>query len=130
LSLYLADACALIDFYTEEPNFPADLRSLIEDATASIAVLATTIWEIAIKTKRSKLVDLGDPSFPTLGDMLEAHDFDLLPFDTATAEQAANLPPLHGDPFDRALVAAAQRAGEEHDRCARPIRERTRALAL
>jgi PIN domain nuclease of toxin-antitoxin system len=39
--------------------------------------------------------------------MSEARGFDLLPLDAATAEQAAHLPPLHADPFDRALVALA-----------------------
>lgn len=110
LSLYLADACALIDFYTEDPALPPDLRSLIEGQPTAIAVLATTVWEMAIKTSRGKLVDLRDPDSPTFGDRL-AEGFDLLPFDDAMAEQAACLPPLHGDPLDRALVAAAQRTG-------------------
>ena len=111
LSHHLADACALIDFYTGEPSFPPGLRSLFEEATASIAIAATTVWEIGIKTKLGKLVDLREPGFPTLTDMLQAQGFVLLPFDHATAEQAANLPRLHDDPFDRALVATAQRTG-------------------
>jgi PIN domain nuclease of toxin-antitoxin system len=111
LSLYLADACALIDFYTEEAAFPRGLRGLIEDRTAEIAVAAVTVWEIAIKTAKGRLVDLRAPSHPTLAGMLRAHGYAMLPFDHATAEQAANLPPLHGDPFDRALVATAQRTG-------------------
>jgi PIN domain nuclease of toxin-antitoxin system len=107
----LADACALIDFYIAEPAFPTSLRSLIEEEPASIAVVATTVWEIAIKAKLGKLIDVRAPEFATLGDMLRAQGFALLAFDTATAEQAANLPPVHGDPFDRALVATAQRTG-------------------
>ena len=43
--------------------------------------------------------------------MLQAHGFTLLPLDAATAEHAANLPPFRADPFDRALVAVAQRSG-------------------
>ena len=43
--------------------------------------------------------------------MLHAHGFDLVPLDPATAEQAAGLPRLHANPFDRALVAVAQRTG-------------------
>jgi PIN domain nuclease of toxin-antitoxin system len=64
-----------------------------------------------IKTQRGRLVDLRGPSFPSLTDMLQAQGFVLLPFDHATAEQAASLPPFHNDPFDRALVATAQRTG-------------------
>jgi PIN domain nuclease of toxin-antitoxin system len=66
---------------------------------------------MSIKAALGKLVDLRDPTYPTLTDMLVAHGYAMLPFDHATAEQAANLPPLHADPFDRALVAAAQRTG-------------------
>ena len=43
--------------------------------------------------------------------MLGSHGFDLLNLDAATAEQAAHLPPLHADPFDRALIALARRTG-------------------
>jgi len=111
LSLHLADACALIGFYRDAPAFPPAVRNLIEESTGSIAVVATTVWEIAIKIRLGKLIDVRAPEFATLGDMLQAQGFTLLPFDTATAEQAANLPPLHGDPFDRALVATAQRTG-------------------
>jgi PIN domain nuclease of toxin-antitoxin system len=111
LSLYLADACALIGFYRSAPKFPERLRSLIEGGTADVAVTVTTVWEIAIKMARGRLADIRLPGHPTLGGMLQAQGYTLLPFDHATAEQAANLPPLHGDPFDRALVATAQRTG-------------------
>jgi PIN domain nuclease of toxin-antitoxin system len=111
MSLYLADACALIDFYGERPSFPSDLRLLLEDEFSSVAIVATTVWEIAIKVRLGKLLDLREPSFPTLSDMLTAHGYTMLPFDHATAEQAGYLPPIHGDPFDRALIATAQRTG-------------------
>ena len=87
------------------------MRALLEDHTADVAVAATTVWEIAIKTARGKLADIRVGGHATLADMLQAHGFDLLPLDAATAEQAANLPPFHADPFDRALVALAQRSG-------------------
>jgi PIN domain nuclease of toxin-antitoxin system len=111
LRLYLADACALIGFYRSAPNFPAQLRSLLERGPAEVAVNVTVIWEIAIKTARGKLADIRAPGYPTLGAMIRVHGYTILPFDHATAEQAASLPPLHGDPFDRALVATAQRTG-------------------
>ncbi len=111
LSRWLADACALIGFYRSAPNFPAGVRALLIDETAKVAVAATTIWEIAIKTARGKLADIRSGGHSTLSGMLESHGFDLLGLDAATAEQAAGLPPLHADPFDRALVALAQRTG-------------------
>ena len=111
LSPWLADACALIGFYRSAPNFPARIRALIEDDPAEVAVAATTVWEIAIKTARGKLSDIRVGAHASLAAMLQAHGFTLLPLDAATAEQAANLPPFHADPFDRALIAVAQRSG-------------------
>ena len=111
LSRWLADACALIDFYTSDLALPSGVRALLENDSADVAVGATTIWEIGIKAARGRLPDLRADGHATLAAMLEAHGFDLLPLDPATAEQAANLPPLHADPFDRALVALAQRSG-------------------
>lgn len=55
-------------------------------------------------TARSKLVDVRDPCFATLSD------------DHVTAGQAANLPSLHQDVFDRALIAAARRTVLTSDR--------------
>jgi PIN domain nuclease of toxin-antitoxin system len=111
LSAWLADACALIGHYRAAPAFPAGLRELIERDSARIAVAATTVWEIAIKTARGKLADIRTGRPASLTGMLQAHGFILLPLDAATAEQAGNLPPFHADPFDRALVAMAQRSG-------------------
>lgn len=111
VSLYLADACALIGYHGAAPRFPAALRTLIDNRADSVAVLATTLWEIGIKTALGKLTDLRPPGYPLLLDLFAAQGYELLPLDHATAEQAANLPPFHADPFDRALVAAAQRTG-------------------
>lgn len=111
LSRWLANACASIGFYRSAPDFPAYVRRLLEDQPADIAVGATTVWEIAIKTARGKLPDIRTGGHATLAAMLAAQGFDLLPLDSATAEQAAHLPPLHADPFDRALIALAQRSG-------------------
>lgn len=111
MSRWLADACALIGFYRSAPDFPADVRDLLENETGEVAVAATTVWEIAIKTARGKLADIRAGGHATLAGMLAVHGFDLVDLDAATAEQAAHLPPLHADPFDRALVALAQRTG-------------------
>jgi PIN domain nuclease of toxin-antitoxin system len=111
LSPYLADACALIGFLKAASGFSARVAALLANHPDEIAIAATTVWEIAIKTKRGKLPDLRAPGFATLADMLAAAGYVMLPLDHATAEQAANLPPLHADPFDRALVATAQRTG-------------------
>ena len=111
LSRWLADACALIDFYTEDPDLPAAVRAIHAGEPASVAVAAAAIWEIVIKAARGRLPDIRTGGHASLAGMLAAHGFDLVPLDPATAEQAANLPSIHADPFDRVLVALAQRSG-------------------
>jgi PIN domain nuclease of toxin-antitoxin system len=111
LSAWLTDACALVNFYTAAPTLPADVRSLLEANAPEIAVAATTVREIAIKTARGKLSDIRTGGHASLAAMLQAHGVTLLPLDAATAEPATNLPPFHADPFDRALVALAQCSG-------------------
>jgi PIN domain nuclease of toxin-antitoxin system len=109
LTLYLADACALIDFYTGEPAFPRPLVRLFEDTPEAVAIAAITLWEIAIKTRLGRLPDLRGPGFATLAAMFRHHGFAPLPLDAETAEEAADLAAIHADPFDRALVATARR---------------------
>jgi PIN domain nuclease of toxin-antitoxin system len=111
LSRWLADAYAMIGFYPSAPNFTAGARALLENESGEVAVAATTVWEICIKTARGKLVDIHSGGHATLSGMLETHGFDLLALDAGTAEHAARLPALHANPFDRALVALAQRTG-------------------
>ena len=41
--------------------------------------------------------------------MLRRHGFERLPLDDQTAEETAQLPTIHADPFDRALIATARR---------------------
>lgn len=109
MTRYLADACALIDFYTGDPAFPPAVIRRFETTPETIAVAATTVWEITIKTRLGKLPDICDAAYASLGAMLAHHGLEPLPLDHATAEQAANLPTIHADPFDRALIATAQR---------------------
>lgn len=111
LSGWLADACALIGYYRAAPAFPPRVRGILEHEASDVVVGATTIWEIAIKTARGRLADIRSGGHATLAGMLRSHGFELQALDVATAEQAARLPAIHADPFDRALVALAQRSG-------------------
>lgn len=107
MTRYLADACALVGFRLGQPGFPSWLRTVMEDDADSVAVLAATVWELAIKEAKGGLPGFLDPSFPTTAAMLRAFGFRLLPLSPDTAELAARLPPHHRDPFDRMLVSQA-----------------------
>jgi PIN domain nuclease of toxin-antitoxin system len=111
VSPIIADACALIEWYRGAARVSAGLERQFGYPRHGTLVVATTIWEIALKVSIGKLADIVAPGYGSIGAMLRAEGFTLVAFDDAMAEQAANLPRLHGDPFDRALVAAAQRLG-------------------
>jgi PIN domain nuclease of toxin-antitoxin system len=87
----------------------ADDRALGESCAGHIETAdevwfsAVTPWELGIKRS------LGKITYPDgLSETLRSEGFVELPISAAHAERAADLPPHHGDPFDRMLVAQAQ----------------------
>jgi len=83
-------------------------RSLeaIEDPGTPLYFSAASIWEMAIKEALGKLKMPGD-----LVSTMEERGFQELPVVSRYAIVAGALPPHHGDPFDRMLVAQAQSEG-------------------
>lgn len=82
-------------------------RRLIE-ASERVIVSAASIWEIAIKHAKPKgrSDDMPLSAHEALDDFVRA-GFTILPITAAHAAAIDDLPPLHGDPFDRILVAQA-----------------------
>ena len=68
-----------------------------------------SLWEIAIKNSLGRRVrqPIG-LSAAAARTEFEAAQFQLLPIDMDAIERVETLPPVHGDPFDRLLVATAQ----------------------
>lgn len=91
----------------------AEAMRVFQGRETVVVVSVVSIWEIAIKKRRGQL------SAPDhLPDMISAlHD--VLDVRLDHAWRVAALPPHHGDPFDRLLVAQAQIEGiplVTHDR--------------
>ena len=101
----LLDTHALLWWLAERP-LPRSAFRAIESPEADVAVSAVTIWEAAIKQASGKLRlrHALDEGVRDLG-------FRELPITFAHATAAGALPPLHGDPFDRMLIAQAQLEG-------------------
>lgn len=66
-------------------------------------VSAATIWEISIKEAQGR-IEVGDD----FAGEIERGGFLELPIASRHAIAAGRLPPHHGDPFDRMLVAQAR----------------------
>jgi PIN domain nuclease of toxin-antitoxin system len=78
----------------------------IGDPENEVAVSAASIWEAEIKRIAGKLSIDNEPA-----DEVERSGFLPLSVTFEDAIGAARLPPHHRDPFDRILIAQAQRHG-------------------
>ena len=101
----LLDTHVLIWVLAEPTRIDRETLSTIEDAADEVLFSAVSIWEIAIKARLGR-VDF--PYRPT--EMARAAvnaGYVELTLLSAAAALVADLPFLHRDPFDRALVAQA-----------------------
>jgi PIN domain nuclease of toxin-antitoxin system len=104
--ILLLDAHVVLWAVSDPSRLPATARGAIESPQNDVVVSASSIWELEIKRALGKLrieVEL-------LAE-LERVGFDVLPITAADATAAARLPLHHRDPFDRMLIAQAQRLG-------------------
>lgn len=79
---------------------------MLGDAGATAIASAASIWEIEIKRAGGRLETPTDAA-----EMVANGGFERLAISFEHARGAAHLPPHHGDPFDRMLVAQAQIEG-------------------
>jgi len=84
----------------------ADARSAIEETADAVFVSAASIWEIEIKRALDKLAAPED----TIG-LVDRSNFKRIAISCEHAREAGGLPLLHGDPFDRMLIAQARVEG-------------------
>jgi PIN domain nuclease of toxin-antitoxin system len=102
--ILLLDTHALVWWLDDARTLSSDARAAIASTSNEVLVSAASAWELAIKIAKGKIrleVDLRAD--------IEAAGFAGLPITIADAQAAASLPPHHGDPFDRMLIAQAQR---------------------
>ncbi len=94
-------------WWSDDPTLVrADARAAIEDARNEVLVSAASVWEAAVKVAAGRLrMPIG------LDEAAVKAGFAELPIGWQDARRAAALPPLHGDPFDRMLVAQALEDG-------------------
>lgn len=104
--ILLLDAHTLLWWLADDPELSEQARRAIADGANDALVSAATVWEIEIKRAIGKLSSPDD-----LVDVLEPSGLGSLPITLRDADSAARLAPHHRDPFDRMLVAQAQRLG-------------------
>jgi PIN domain nuclease of toxin-antitoxin system len=103
LSALLLDTHVLLWWRGDYRRISADAREAIADPGNVPFFSAASIWEMAIKQAAGKL-----KMPPDVLDTFEQGGFTELQMSSRQGLIAGALPPHHGDPFDRMLVAQAQ----------------------
>ena len=99
----LLDTSAALLALTEPSRLPAAVRSAILAGPNYFSVVS--YWEVVLKSMKGNL-DVGDPR-AWWTDALEQLAATPLPLRPDHIAEVYALPPIHKDPFDRALIAQA-----------------------
>ena len=99
----LLDSHTLLWWMGDTEKIKPSAREQIADPRNEVLVSAISIWEIGLKRSKGKL------RVPeNFADFLPENGLLALPFSAAHAQASISLPAIHGDPFDRALIAQCQ----------------------
>jgi len=85
---------------------PAKARATLTDQDNECLFSLVSVWELAIKTGLGKL-KLAVPVQRYVVEHVAANGFRMLDIRMAHVGRVESLAPLHGDPFDRLLIAQA-----------------------
>ncbi len=102
----LLDAHAFLWWVRGDDRLPEATSRIIADPSSQVSISAVTVWELVIKERLGRL-RLDGPAVELLPFAIERDGFAVLPVEMRHALGIASLPPIHGDPFDRMLVAQA-----------------------
>ncbi len=106
---YLVDTHLLVWSKTAPTRLKSRAKAVLVDPDNLLVFSVVSIWEAIIKSTR------GRADFAVVPAMLRRAlldgDYEELGVTAAHVLSVGNLPPLHGDPFDRLLVAQARAEG-------------------
>ncbi|MDP2711658.1 MAG: type II toxin-antitoxin system VapC family toxin [Solirubrobacteraceae bacterium] len=102
----LADTHALLWWLADDPRLSNRARDVIAGGEVAVHFSVASVWEAEIKAASGRLTIPDD-----LVDALDADRFIELAISSRHAREAARLPALHRDPFDRMLVAQSRLEG-------------------
>lgn len=99
---FILDTHTLIWFLNGDKQLSKSARAAIEKESNDKYVSVASLWEMAIKISLKKLEFT---AFPDLANMIAENGFEILPITFEHTLKLAELDFIHGDPFDRILIA-------------------------
>src|SRR5882672_9421657 len=102
----ILDTCALLWLASRDKKLSRAALKEINEAPA-VYVSAISGFEVAIKVAKGKL-KLPSPPQGWFEKVVEHHGLAVLPLELEICIAAAQLPPIHDDPCDRFIIAAAK----------------------
>lgn len=96
----LLDSHTLFWWMDDPSKLLPKAREAISDPSNLVFASAASVWELGLKASKGKLrVPL------SFAGLLRENGIETLPFTAEHALHSITLPAIHGDPFDRALIA-------------------------
>ena len=102
----LLDTCALIWLNTDRKVFSSAASHWLARHADSLAISPVSLMEIGMKSRKGML-ELPCPLAQWHEMMVELYSLKTIPVSASIAMDAANLPEMHKDPFDRIIIATA-----------------------
>ena len=102
---YLLDTNALLYVFSAPSELSARARRIIR-GESDLSVSVVSFWEIAIKQSIGKIQF--NMTIPNLESLCISRNIQILSLGSTAIERIKALPTIHGDPFDRLIIAQAQ----------------------
>ena len=102
---YLLDTNALLFVFSAPSKLSVRARRIVR-GELDLSVSVVSFWEIAIKQSIGKLQF--NMTIPNLESLCIGRNIQILSLGSTAIERIKALPTIHGDPFDRLIIAQAQ----------------------
>ena len=102
----LIDTHVLLWASEDAPRLGEAARAALKDTANDVRLSVASLWEIAIKRAAGKL-----DAPENLPQVVKQMSIAMLPISADHAWAVGELPPIHGDPFDRLMIAQAKLEG-------------------
>lgn len=103
--MYLLDTNALLYFLYDSEKLSKKASEIIYRNDEKISVSIASMWEIAIKSSIGKLEIKS--SISRIAETCEKEQLEILSIKPFHLDEIRQLPPIHGDPFDRLIISQA-----------------------